>query len=157
MTYSKSTSIIELTKQCTKSNGDDIGQRCDVHPSPLREAATPCPPPSADHPKQSHPQLPHQQLLLFYGNFYIIAYKTFLCIHVGALLATTIRVVIFTIIICNRKTYLSLIQRRILKKTGSFLKHNIEDFMKSYTSLAPKQYSYLEVKIKKNKKMTNSF
>ena len=59
-------------------------------------------------------------------------------------------VIIFIVIIWNRKRFLTLIQRRIFKKT--FLDHNVEDFIKRYSSLVPKQYSYSQVK-----KMTKSF
>ena len=58
----------------------------------------------------------------------------------------------FIVIICNRKRCLNFVQRGIFKKSGAFLNHNVEDFLKRYSSLAPKQYSYSEVK-----KMTKLF
>ena len=53
-------------------------------------------------------------------------------------------------VIYNCKRRLSLVLK-IFKKTTS-TDHNVEDFIKTYGCLAPKRYSYSNVK-----KMTNSF
>ena len=58
-------------------------------------------------------------------------------------------IVIIAVVICCRDRCHSLLQKMFKKTT--LIDHNVEDFIKSYGFLAPKRYSYSEVK-----KMTNS-
>ena len=58
-------------------------------------------------------------------------------------------IVIFAVVTCYRERCHSLLQKMFKKTT--LIDHNVEDFIKSYGFLAPKRYSYSEVK-----KMTNS-
>ncbi|MED6138581.1 hypothetical protein PIB30_075573 [Stylosanthes scabra] len=60
--------------------------------------------------------------------------------------------VFLVILICNRKRCLSFLQRITCKKTGPFVDHEFEEFMKSYGSSMLRRYNYSEVK-----RMTNSF
>ncbi|XP_027351476.1 LEAF RUST 10 DISEASE-RESISTANCE LOCUS RECEPTOR-LIKE PROTEIN KINASE-like 2.5 [Abrus precatorius] len=55
-------------------------------------------------------------------------------------------VVVFLMIICYHKRRLSFGKRRIFIKRRKFVDDSVEVFMKSYGSLAPKRYSYPEVK-----------
>ena len=57
-------------------------------------------------------------------------------IHIGASAAGVGAIVIFVVVIYNRKRCLSLIQKLIFKKI--FADHNLEDFIKSHSFLVPK-------------------
>ncbi|XP_072071750.1 uncharacterized protein [Arachis hypogaea] len=72
---------------------------------------------------------------------------------IGATAAGVGIVVVFAVVICNRKRYFSLAQKRLIfGKTGESDDQNVEDFITTYGFLAPKRYSFSEVK-----KITNSF
>ncbi|CAJ2655007.1 unnamed protein product [Trifolium pratense] len=60
--------------------------------------------------------------------------------------------ILFIVIICRGKRYLSLVKTRIFKTPRIFIDHDIEDFIKRYNLSVPKRYSYAEVK-----RFTNSF
>ncbi|XP_027352071.1 LEAF RUST 10 DISEASE-RESISTANCE LOCUS RECEPTOR-LIKE PROTEIN KINASE-like 2.8 isoform X2 [Abrus precatorius] len=74
-----------------------------------------------------------------------------LTIAIGAS-AAGFGVVVFLMIICYHKRLLSFGKRRIFTKRRKFVDNSVEVFMQSYGSLAPKRYSYPEVK-----RITNTF
>ncbi|XP_039689863.1 receptor-like kinase TMK4 [Medicago truncatula] len=59
---------------------------------------------------------------------------------------------LFIVMVCKRKGYLSLLKTRIFKNTRIVIDHDIEDFIKRYNLSVPKRFSYADVK-----RFTNSF
>ncbi|KAK7340940.1 hypothetical protein VNO77_21658 [Canavalia gladiata] len=75
-----------------------------------------------------------------------------LCVHAGASAAGFGVVIVFIVIICDRKRRINLGQERIFMGRRKSVDSNVEVFMRSYGSLAPKRYSYSEIK-----RITNTF
>ncbi|KAK7340944.1 hypothetical protein VNO77_21662 [Canavalia gladiata] len=76
----------------------------------------------------------------------------FLCVHEGASAAGFGVAIVFILIICYRKKRINFGQERIFMGRRKSIDSNVEVFMRNYGSLAPKRYSYSEIK-----RITNTF
>ncbi|MED6204588.1 hypothetical protein PIB30_010442 [Stylosanthes scabra] len=101
------------------------------------------------------PIFPTRVKLNITGNpfLYFQRHPTFPFVWVaGALAITIVGFLMFMVIVYNRKRCASLVTKGLFKKARTYSDDNVENFMKRYSSLVPKLYSYKEIK-----KMTKSF